>query len=144
MLLRCLSIGLVMLQVACGPLLEPEEGVLPPRELPVQFESIPQTAAFHIQGAAGAVIVQDLAVTGPCPRREEHGAYRRGDVVTFWMAHIVLRGLECRLTAMSLPYRATILNVPAGTYTVRVEYIGQISSDRSPPSQNLEQQVTVH
>jgi hypothetical protein len=143
--MRPAALSLLLLLAGCSHIVEPAES-LPPAELPVQFDTTPtmmaETAA--IEGGVGAVTVRDRAITGICHRHENHGAYLRDGVVTFWIAHTGWRrGFgACPDVGRLIPYRATVGGLQPGSYTVRVQYIGQISSD-SYPRADLDQTVVV-
>lgn len=138
---RSASVVLLLGLAACMRL--PQEP-LPPSELPVQFQTLPlqQRVSFAVEGQAGAVIVQDQTITGECHRREDHGAYLRGTVLTFWVAHTGRRGTTCPDIGVLGAYRATIGDLPAGVYQVQVEYVGDVSTDTYPRPQ-LVQSITV-
>jgi hypothetical protein len=141
-MLRPCLILVLLLASGCAHMLGPDEA-LPPAELPVTFQSLlPPDIFFAIEGGNGEITVQDRAITGICHQREAHGAYRRETTITFWIAHVGARENLCQSLGKFIPYRASIGNVPPGTYTVRVEYIGHINSD-TYPRPDLEQQVTV-
>ena len=135
---------LLLLVALGGCAFVPEEPV-PPAELPVAFAAIAppeERSAFAVQGGAGEIQVRDRTITGVCHRRERHGAYRRGDTVTFWIAHTGQKGEVCIALGIVAGYRATIGDLPPGEYLLRVEYIGDVNTD-SYPRPALEQQVTV-
>jgi hypothetical protein len=132
---RLLPVLLLATGSACAAVTGPG-ALLPPSDLPVEVRGSGLPMAdehpFSIEGAEGAVVIRDRAVTGRCHRRENHGAYRDGDEVVFWMAHTGARGSICQAIAMIFGYEAVVRGLPAGEFTVRVEYIGHVSSDRAP------------
>jgi hypothetical protein len=129
---------------ACALLTEPRPK-LPPADLPVEMGPAElgfDGSAFSIEGSEGAVIVRDRAITGECHRRESHGAYLDGDEVVFWVAHTGRRWTSCNLVGIVFGYEAIVGGLPPGEHPVRVDYIGDVSSD-SYPRPDLRATVTV-
>jgi len=135
---------LVLLPVlsGCALMLAPEEDALPPSNLPVEFAVAPLETEFAVAGQTGSIVVHDRTVTGVCHKRENRGAFLEDSVVTLWFAHTGSSRDICPAIAKLGAYRAAIGGLQPGSYTVRVQYIGQIDSDTYPRAQ-LEQQVTV-
>jgi hypothetical protein len=140
-----LPVLLLATATACAAVPGPRER-LPPADLAVEVSGTALEWAdenpFDIEGSEGAVVIRDRAVTGRCHRRENHGAYRDRDEVVFWMAHTGEKGAICQAIAVIFGYEAVVRGLSAGEHTVRVEYIGHVSSDGAP-GQPLQARVTV-
>jgi hypothetical protein len=129
---------------ACALITEPRPE-LPPADLPVEMGPAElgfEGSVFSIEGGEGTVVVRDRAITGVCHRYEDHGAYLDGDEVVIWIAHTGARSRICPDIGIVFGYEAVIGGLPAGERDVRVEYIGDVSSD-SYPRPALSARVTV-
>lgn len=141
-MLRIALVSVLML-TGCAQMLDPEDDALPPSNLPVEFQSAPMGTQFSVEAGEGVIVVQDETITGICHKRENRGAYLEGSTVTLWFAHTGWAvGDVCPAVGKLAAYRATIGGLQAGTYQLRVQYIGEIDTD-TYPRPNLEQQVTV-
>lgn len=135
-------IVIVLALSGCAQLLEPDEDTLLPSNLAVELASVSYLTGFAVEGMTGSILVQDRTITGICHKRENHGAYLEGSVVTLWFAHTGNKTDVCPAVGVIGGYRATIQGLAPGTYLLRVQYIGHIDTDTYPRPE-LEWQVTV-
>ncbi len=141
-MIRILFIAVLALS-GCA-LMTADDFAFPPAELPVTVQTVPhqEITEFAIVGDDGSVVIRDRAMTGICHKQERDGAYLRDGVLTFWRAHVGDKYEICPQVGRFAAYEAKVEGLAPGTYHVRVEYIGYISSDLYPRPQ-LEATVTV-
>lgn len=120
-----------LLLSSCSFLTEPAPPSLPLEYQPRQPEEVP---AFSAEGGAGVIVVRDRYTAGVCHERETRTATRNGSVMTLRIDYprAVPSGQACIALGRTGAYEATIGGLDAGTYRVRVEYEGDISSDSDP------------
>jgi hypothetical protein len=125
-------VPVVFLVAGCATATDP--GVpLPPADLPVTVQGSPvnwDRNPLVVEGDVGSVRIRDRAITGRCHRDENHGAYRDGDEIVFWIAHTgAAAGEVCQAIGVIVSYEAVVGGVEPGEQRVRVDYIGQIGHD---------------
>lgn len=129
----------VLVLGACSRATEPDGA------LPLDFRSVSydQVQAFSAEGQTGSIVVRDRFITGVCHDRETQEAQLHDSTVTLRIAHPRASGPgACIALGKPGAYLATVGGLAPGRYRLRVEYVGEISTETYPRPE-LQQTVVV-